>query len=176
MEETIKYNSTEDKAYGLSGAAIGLYVLDGEAYIGQISIEPETGEAFSLTPDFYFAGNPRVSAKSVWNHLLENYHLCEAMVISDLLCRRIVCEGNDDLPQKEQHILKKSIYDEGKRTLSLEQDELEKIFNKDYIYLRRIFSHPGVKNVAHVFASALQEHKTLMREQILELLSMLRGL
>lgn len=176
MEDTMKYNSADDKAYGLSGAAIGLYVLDGEAYIGCISVEPEKDEAFSFTPDFYFAGNPRVSAKSVWNHLLENYHLCQAMVISDIMCRRIVAGGNDDIPQKEQHLLRKYVFEEGKKSLSLEQDEMERIFNKDYVYLRRIFSHPGVQNVARHFASTLQERKTLMREQVLEILAMLRAL
>ena len=176
MEENIRYNDSNDRAYGLSGAAIGLYVLDGEAYLGHISIDPDAGEALAFTPDFYFAGNPRVSAKSVWNHLLENYHLCEAMAIANLLCRRIIADGNSDIPQKEQHLLRKQIFEEGKRALSLEQDELERLFNKDYAYLRRIFSHPGVQNVAHLFASTLQEKKTLMREQAVEILGMLRAL
>lgn len=176
MKVTIKYSDNKDKSYGLSGAAIGLYVLDGETYMGEISINPDQSEPIELTPDFYFAGNPRISAKSVWNMMLENYHLTQAMAISNLLCRRIVNDRQEDIPQEEQKLLRESVYEEGESSLNLEKDEMERLFNKDYTYLRRIFTHPGVQNVASMLADAIEHRDRLHREEALEILSLLRRL
>lgn len=176
MDASLKYSDSTDKSYGLSGAAIGLYIFDGEAFLGDITLDPESGEPLGLTPDFYFAGNPRISAKSVWKMMLENFHLTQAMAISNLLCRRIVAAQQEDVPRQEQHLLRKYIFEEGKQTLSLDQDEMEKIFDKDYLYLRRIFSHPGVRNVAALLADTLRTKEAVRREEALEILSLLRRL
>jgi len=176
MELTLKYSDSKDKSYGLSGAAIGLYIFDGESYLGELSLDPGNSEAIGLTPDFFFAGNPRVSAKSVWKLMLENFHLTQAMAIANLMCRRTINETSEDIPQKEQQMLRKHIFEEGKQTLSLGQDEMERMYDKDYQYLRRIFAHPGVRNVANLLAETLRDKQNLQREETIEILSLLRRL
>ena len=65
---------------------------------------------------------------------------------------------------------------EGSDSCSLDEDESQRLFDKNYNYLYRIFNHRGVHDVAHSFADALKRSRRMTRIEILEQLRGLRVL
>lgn len=173
--EKLKYIDEKDRTYGATGMAIGLVIFDGEDMLASISIDGEGGRTVAMTPDFYFAGNPGVSAKSAWNQIIKNYNIGLGMLISNLLCRSLVKDGRPLSDEVRESIHSLAI-DEGRESCELETDEIDRLFNKNLSYLTRVFSHRGVQSVAHDFASALMKRRTLSRLDTLELLDALKML
>lgn len=173
--ESLKYKDDTDRSYGATGMAIGLLVFDGEDMLASISIDGDPNEMVAMSPDFYFAGNPGVSAKTAWNQLLKNYNIGIGMLMSNLLCRHIV-HANSALPDELHDFLHTVALDEGREACSLEDDEIERLFEKNFSYLRRVFTHRGVQAVAHDFASTLLARRSLSRLDVLEQLESLRML
>lgn len=173
MNEVLKYIDSVDKCYGLTGMVIGLYIYDGEAYLTRISLDDENSMEFS--PEFFFTGNPRLSAKSVWNHLLKQYEISGAMTISNVLCRCLVHHKRTVDPATRE-ALHEVISNEGHDVCSLDDDEIDTIFNKSFNTLMRVFSHGGVQAVAHNFAGRLKENRSLERTEVTDILRMLQNL
>ncbi len=173
--ESLKYTDENDRCYGAAGMAIGLVVFDGEDMLASISIDNDPDETVKLSPDFYFAGNPGVSAKAAWNLIVKNYNIGIAMLISNLLCRNLVHQHRT-LPSDLRDLLHTLAMDEGKSSCSLDEDEIDRLFDKNYNYLTRVFSHHGVQTVARDFATQLLARRTLTRLDVLESLSSLRML
>ena len=93
--ECFKYIDENDRSYGAAGMAIGLVIYDGEDMLASISIDGDPNDMVRLTPDFYFAGNPGVSAKTAWNQILKNYNLGISMLMANVLCRHLVARRAD---------------------------------------------------------------------------------
>ena len=66
--------------------------------------------------------------------------------------------------------------EEGKKECDLEKDEVEILFNKNFDYLQRIFSHPEVQRIANDFAQTLSESRSLSQSEIIEALQPLNML
>lgn len=165
--EKLRYTDDSDRAYGAAGMAIGLVVYDGDDILYSIDLDAGSSDMLTLSPDFFFAGNPGVSAKAAWTQLVKNFNLGVAMLISNVMCRHIVHSGRavpDDLTRR----LKELAHDEGAGACALEADEVDRLFDKSYDYLRRVFSHRGVQAVAHDFANTLSARRSLSRLEILE--------
>lgn len=170
--EKLRYSDDTDRAYGAAGMAIGLVVYDGDDILYSIDLDAESADILSLSPDFYFAGNPGVSAKSAWNQLVKNFNLGIAMLISNVMCRHIIHAGQH-VPDSLVVELKSLAHDEGAGACALDADEVDRLFDKSYNYLSRVFSHRGVQAVAHDFASTLASRRRLSRLEILEQLQAL---
>lgn len=173
--KTLKYTDETDRSYGATGMAIGLMVFDGEDMLASITLDSDPNDMVSMSPEFYFAGNPGVSAKTAWNQMLKNYNIGIGMLMANLLCRHLV-NRRQELPSELQDFLHELAIDEGHESCSLEDDEIDRLFNKNLSYLSRVFNHRGVQSVAHDFASTLQQRRTLSRLDVLELLDALRML
>lgn len=173
--KSLKYTDDNDRCYGATGMAIGLMVFDGEDMLASISLDSGHGDLVAMTPDFYFAGNPGVSAKSAWNQILKNYNIGIGMLMSNLLCRHIV-KDRRELPTEVREYVHNIAREEGHDSCSLDDDEIDRLFDKNYNYLNRVFTHRGVQSVAHDFASTLLQRRTLSRLDVLELLDALRML
>lgn len=165
----MKYRNDKDRCYGAAGMAIGLVVYDGEEMLQQISVDREADEMVALSQSFYFSGNPTLSAKTAWNMMLRNFNLLSAMTIANVMCRCQVLDGKgvDDERRRQLHDV---ISAEAAETCSLENDEAERLFDKNYNYLNRIFSHRGVQGIAHDLAGRLEEHRTMSGSEIIEAL------
>ncbi len=173
MNPTLKYTDNNDKCYGLAGMAIGLFIYDGENYLSAISLDTEPENAITFSPDFYFSGNPRMSAKNVWNHLLKQYEISTGMTISNVLCRYLAGRHTDVTPDVRSALLQ-AVTDEGKATCSLDDDEINAIFNKGYGYLTRVFSHRAVQGIVNDFARRLNDRRTLSHDEITDILRALQ--
>lgn len=170
--KSFSYTDEKDRCYGAAGMAIGLVVYDGEDLLASVSLEREPNETVELTQDFYFAGNPGVSAKTAWAQLVKNYNIGSSMVIANMLCRYLV-NRRMYLPDELRQQLHDIVAEEGSESCSLEADEIERLFDKNYNYLTRVFSHRGVQSVAHDFVTTLGARRTLSRMDVLELLAAL---
>ncbi len=168
----LSYLSDDDRSYGAAGMAIGLVAFDGEEYMVSLSIDREPGEMMEMMPDFYFSGNPEFSAKSAWNRIIHHYNLQVVMLLGNILCRNMIQNRltvGSDLHEE----IRRAVAEEGLNSCGLEADETDRLFQKDFNYLNRLFSHPGVKNVAHGFASAISSRRSLSRMEILDYLQSL---
>lgn len=174
--EQLRYTDENDRAFGATGMAMSLVIYDGDEMLAAIDIDhKDPNEMVALTPDFYFAGNPGVSARSAWNQILKNYNMGIAMLISNVLCRYMVGR-NTPLPSELEQTLRTLAAGEGHDSCELDDDEITRLFDKNYRHLTRVFSHRGVQAVAHDFASALLSRRRLSRHEALELLSALNML
>ncbi len=163
--EKFRYIDDVDRAYGAAGMAISLVIYDGDSLLYSINLDADDPhDIMEMSPDFFFAGNPVVSAKAAWTQIVNNFSIGVSMLIANLMCRHLV-HGGHAVPDED-----------GAGACALEPDEVDRLFNKSYTYLWRLFSHQGVQAVAHDFASALSSRRTLSRLDVLELLQPLRML
>ena len=169
MTNTLIYIDETDRSYGLSGMAVTLAALNSEEKILEINID-RSPDPIDFVPDFYFFGNPRFSAKHVWDELAQNFQLSLAMALGNLLSRRQV--GADAaLTDLEIQTLREIAEDEGAEICGLEADEFEEIWDKDLRYVQRIFSIPSVRRLTRALAEELRQRRSLSRHEFLELLA-----
>ncbi|MDE6370323.1 MAG: hypothetical protein K2K92_02400 [Duncaniella sp.] len=173
--EKLRYTDDTDRAYGAAGMAIGMVVYDGDHVLYSIDMDNPEGTMLTLSPDFFFAGNPRVSPKAAWSQMVSNFNLGIAMLISNVMCRHLVHSAHD-IPDEVSSLLRDLAHQEGAVACDLENDEIDRLFDKSFNYLRRVFSHRGVQAVAHDFASEISTRRTLSRLDALELLQALQML
>lgn len=163
----LSYTDDDDRCYGAAGMAIGLVAFDGEDYIVSLSVDREPGEIMEMASEFYFSGNPEFSAKSAWNRMVHHYNLSVVMLLGNVMCRNMV-QNKLTVSSELRDLIKQTVSAEGQDFCCLDDDEIDRIFVKDFNYLNRLFAHPGVKNVAHSFASAIAQRRRLSRMEILD--------
>ena len=66
------------------------------------------------------------------------------------------------------------ITEEGKETCSLEEDEIENIYNRTTSYMRRIFNNPRVMPAIDEFARTISRRRTLSGHEIIDELKLLQ--
>lgn len=167
---SLRYTDEVDKSLGVAGMAIALMACDGENCVARVSLED--GDAIvEFTPEAFFACNPRFSAKIAWNQLMREFQVYSGMLLGNVMCRHIV--ASKSLHQELLDALHELIYEQGCDKCSLEEDELDELFNKDIRYFRRLFSHPGVADAARDFASTLRAQRRMTAGEAFEYLSRL---
>lgn len=167
MDVNFKYADEEDKCYGITGMAISMVVFDSDDVLSAITLETSADESIEFLPQYYFSGDPRVSAKAAWTQIVENYQTSMGMVIANVMCRNYVYHRSSmdgAMRMKLLNLLK----EEGRDTCSLEDDEIEQLFDKTYGYLHRLFNHHAVQDIAREFASYLKNNRRMSRSDVLE--------
>lgn len=172
MKGQLKYIDEKDKSYGLAGMAISIVALDGEDYFDAISIDAPADESIEFSHDFYFVGNPRLSAKIAWNEMLKHFQLSSGMVISNLICRNYVQHRHKLTPDIIE-ALKSVVRDEARENCSLDEDESDALFEKSLNYFDRLFSYARVHEIANDFASALVRQRRMSSQEVFEQLRQL---
>ncbi len=163
---TLAYLNEDDKAYGLAGMAISLAALDAMDRVAMVSLDAD-GPMVSFSNEYYFAGSPSISPKTTWDNLLHNYYITSAMVLSNVMARSIV-RLNSDVPEDVLSAVRHEIEEEGRETCSLEDDEIENIFNKTNSYMRRIFRNPRLHPAIGEFVRTLSRRRELSGMEILD--------
>lgn len=168
----LSYKDERDRCYGATGMAIAVVIFDGEDMVRGVNLDAAPEDMMEFTSDYYYSGNPRVSATTSWKAIVRNFNLAMGVSLANILCRRMVMEGR----AAEQELideLRSLALAEGTETCALEPDEAGHLFDKNRAYLQRVFSHRGVHSVAHEFAERLAADRRLSR---LEMLEQLRSL
>ncbi|MDE7413271.1 MAG: hypothetical protein K2N05_05720 [Muribaculaceae bacterium] len=169
---TLTYLNEDDKAYGLAGMAISLAALDAMDFVADISLDSD-GPMVNFSQQYYNPASPAVSVKTNWNNLLHNFYITSAMVLSNVMARSIV-RMHQPVPSELLDSIYAEITEEGKETCSLEEDEIENIYNRTSSYMRRIFNNPRVMPAIDEFARTISRRRTLSGNEILDELRMLQ--
>ena len=151
---SLSYLNEDDRAFGLAGMMIALANLRAIDRVANVTIDTD-GPMVEFSHEYYFVGSPSISPKSTWDNLVENFHLTTSMVLANVLARSMV-RLNIEAPQD----LLKSIYSqvelEGRDTCSLENDEIERLYNNALTRATRLFRnprlHPAIKELAHIIS------------------------
>lgn len=167
------YTDISDKCYGMAGRAITLRVLDNNYMIHHITIDNnDEEEAMTFTPDFFFCANPRYSAKITWNEMLKQYQMLVGLVVGDIMCRtRVRARRPVDVGVVDD--IRRLVEDEGRDACSLDDDEIDTVFNKTFRYLDRVFCDSRVQQMADIFADTLQRRRSLAGDEIADMLNSL---
>jgi len=176
METNLKYCSEDDRCYGVTGMTVAFVVLDGDELISAVNLDASASDALvEYSDDYFFSGNPGLSAKSAWNTILKHFNLSMAAVVGNVMCRRYVLEKSGIDADMRKFLLDFMI-SEGREVCNLDEDETRRLFDKNFMYLTRVFTHQGVQDVCRDFAGVLKRNRRLTRFEILEQLRALRVL
>jgi len=168
--DKLKYKDEADRAYGLVGMAVSLLVWDADEMLESLDLDAPVNGGIRFTPDFYFRGSPAFSAKASWERQVEQFRLKTAMLLANVACRRFVHDSarfDSELRDKLLNL----VCEEGEASCSLDKDESSAVFRKCYSYCEQIFTHSGVKQVAHDSVRSLTSKRVLHRSDLMELLA-----
>lgn len=163
---TLSYLNEDDKAYGLAGMAISLAALDAIDRVASVSLDAD-GPMVAFSHQYYFSGSPSISPKVTWDNLLHNFYITSAMVISNVMARSMVRLGKD-IPVEVLDAVHNEITEEGRDTCSLEDDEIDTLYDKTFTYMGRIFRNPRLHSAIDDFARILSRRRTLSGIEVLD--------
>ncbi len=165
----MKYRDELDKSYGVAGMALGLSVLDADSLFTAITIDSDGPGCIQFTPEFFFAGNPRLSPRGAWQYILSHYRISVGLAVANALCRRMVLDNArvDNLLRDE---LFNAACEDGRDFCQLERDEVEPIFDEAFENMTRIFTDSRVRKAMDTFADALRQRRTLSHIDVADIL------
>lgn len=162
------YKDDNDRCYGLSGMAMAIVVTDSEELLASIDLDAaDSDEMMKFSPQYFFAGNPRLSARLAWNHLVEHYQLTMGLAIANVLSRYYV-NRRQEITSEILDAMHQAMISEGKYTCELDEDEVNMLFNKQFSYMQRLFRHPGVQGVVRNFADDLSHCRHMTVNEVIE--------
>lgn len=168
----MKYRDELDKSYGIAGMALGLSVFDADDLFTAVTLDGDGPDSILFTPEFYFAGNPRLSPRGAWQYILGHYRITVGLAVANALCRRMV-QDNERVDDKLRDDLFNAAYEDGKDFCQLERDEVEPIFDEAFDSMKRLFSDSQVRKAMDAFADALQRRRTLSHIDVADILQQL---
>jgi len=168
----MKYRDELDKSYGIAGMALGLSVFDAADLFTAITLDSDANGSIQFTPEFFFAGNPRLSPRGAWQYILGHYRISVGLAIANALCRRMVLDNNS-VDQQLRDRLFAAACDDGRDYCQLERDEVEPIFNEAFDSMKRLFANSQVRKAMDTFADALQQRRTLSHIDVADILQQL---
>ena len=88
--DKLKYADERDKSYGIAGMAIAVVAYDSESMLASVSMDAEPGHAVEFGSEFYFSGNPRLSAKIAWTEIIKHFRLATGLLVANAMSRHYV--------------------------------------------------------------------------------------
>ncbi len=168
----MKYRDELDKSYGVAGMALGLSVFDAADLYTSITLDGDGPGAIEFTPEFFFAGNPRLSPRGSWQYMLGHFRISVGLAVANALCRRMVLD-NDKADQQLRDQLLNAACDDGRDYCQLERDEVQPIFDEAFENMSRLFADSRVRKAMDSFADALQQRRTLSHIDVVDILQQL---
>ena len=169
---TLAYLNEDDRAYGLAGMVISLASLDAIDRIAQVCLDTD-GPMVEFSNEYYFAGSPSISPKSTWDNLVQNFHLTTSMVVSNILARSLV-RMKEEAPESILRHIYQEVEKEGIDTCSLEEDEIENLYNNALKRSLRLFKNPRLHPAIDEFARIISRKRTLSGMEIRDELHLLQ--
>ncbi len=156
----MKYRDELDKSYGVAGMVLGLSVLEADNLFTAVTLDAEGTGCIQFTPEFFFAGNPRLSPRGAWQYIVGHYRISVGLAVANALCRCMVLD-NEAVDDKLRDGLFNAACEDGRDYCQLERDEVEPIFDEVFDNMRRLFADSRVRKAMDAFADALQQRRTL---------------
>lgn len=171
-KRVMKYRDELDKSYGVAGMALGLSVFEAADLFTSITLDGDGPGAIEFTPEFFFAGNPRLSPRGSWQYMLGHFRISVGLAVANALCRRMVLD-NDKADQQLRDQLLNAACDDGRDYCQLERDEVQPIFDEAFENMSRLFADSRVRKAMDSFADALQQRRTLSHIDVVDILQQL---
>ena len=168
----MKYRDELDKSYGVAGMALGLSVFDAADLFTGVTIDGDGPGCIQFTPEFYFAGNPRLSPRGAWQYIVGHYRITVGLAVANALCRRMVLDNQSADDQLRDDLFNVA-WEDGRDFCHLERDEVEPIFDEAFENMKRLFSNSQVRKAMDTFADALQQRRTLSHIDVTDILQQL---
>ena len=169
----MKYRDELDKSYGVAGMALGLSVFDADDLFTAVTLDGDGPGCIKFTPEFFFAGNPRLSPRGAWQYILGHYRITVGLAVANALCRRMVLD-NERADQQLHDQLFDAACADGRDYCQLERDEVQPIFDEAFDNMMRLFADSRVRKAMDTFADALQQRRTLSHIDVTDILQQLR--
>lgn len=169
MSVTLKYNDEADRALGLAGSVIAITVREDSDLLDAVSLDAPAGKGLAMSADFYFPGNPRMSARIAWHRMVKNLEVSTAILLSNVMCRAYVGQGSR-LSSATVSQLKAMVHDEGANDCGLDNDEIDALYANVANQMEQIFTHSRVHQMARTLADTLQQRRTLTSAELLDIL------
>lgn len=163
---TLSYSNEDDRAYGLAGMAVSLAALDALDRVSGVSIDSD-GPMVSFSHEYYFCGSPSISPKATWNNLIHNFYITSSMILSNVMARSMVRLG-EDVPSSILDEIRREMEEEGADTCALERDEVDTLYRKSAMGMRRIFANPRVHPAIDELARTISRRRSLSGMEILD--------
>ena len=165
----LRYKDESDKSYGVVGMALSAFVLDFDRYLSSVNIDSDDMDCVQFIPEYYFSGNPSVSARVAWNLLVERFQNISGLLLGNVLCRLSVVDKQ--LSKAHYDSILMTLEEAGKDMCQLEKEEIVSIINKEYQQLHRIFGNKEVNSLVEELHQKLVEKRCLCRNEIMEFLN-----
>ena len=169
---SLSYLNEDDRAYGLAGMMVALANLDAIDRVAAVSLDAE-GPMVEFSHAYYFSGSPSISPKSTWDNLVSNFHLTTSMVVGNILARSLV-RLKEEAPQDIMKEIYAQVEEEGRDTCSLENDEIERLYDHILARALRIFRNPRIHPAIDEFARIISLKRSLTGREIFDELHLLQ--
>lgn len=169
---TLAYLNEDDKAYGLAGMVISLASLHAIDRVAEVSLDSD-GPMVEFSHRYYFPGSPSISPKASWDNLVQNFHLTTSMVVANVLARSIV-RLREEAPSDVMKKIFDEVEREGRDTCSLEDDEIENLYNNALQRTGRLFRNPRLHPAIEEFAKIISRKRRLSGMEIADELHLLQ--
>lgn len=169
---SLRYLNEDDRAYGLAGMVISLASLRAIDRIAQVCLDSE-GPMVEFSHEYYFSGSPSISPKSTWDNLVENFHITTSMVVSNVLARSLV-RLKEEAPSGVMKEIYEEVEKEGKDTCSLEEDEIENLYNNALNRSLKLFRNPRLHPAIEEFAKIISRKRSLSGMELRDELHLLQ--
>ena len=172
MEDfTLIYSNEDDRAYGLAGMAITMASLDALDRVTEIYLDAE-GPMITFSGSYYYSSSPTVSPKVVWNNLVSNFHLTTSLVLANIMARSVVRLGREADAEVIDRV-RGLVREEGRDTLSLDEEEADLLFDKALRQSLRLFHNPRLHPAVRELAGVISRRRRLSVLDLAEILERL---
>ena len=168
----LEYSNESDKAYGLAGMAISMASLDALDRIVEVWLDSE-GPMVTFNHQYYFSQSPTVSAKDVWNNMVNNLQLTTSLVLGNVMARSLV-QQRREIDRELVERLRAIVRDEARDYCSLDSEESDVIFDKLFNHSLRLFHNPRLHPAVNELAAVITRRRRLSVFELAEELELLR--
>jgi len=161
------YLDETDKSFGITGMILSLFAMDNQSMLRAVSMDSPDSESVEFSPEFFFTSNPRMSARTTWNELMQQFQLLTAMSIGNVVCRHTI-HYRRNIPADRLEGLHRTVMEEGTDACSLEADEIDTIYNKILRYQIDFYNNPRVASIASHLSAELRSRRHLSAGEIFD--------
>ena len=169
--DKLKYADERDKSYGIAGMAIAVVAYDSESMLASVSMDAEPGYAVEFGSEFYFSGNPRLSAKIAWTEIIKHFRLATGLLVANAMSRHYV-QHRRRLPADVVDALRRAVQECGSDDeTQLDADEIDVVLEKNMDFFDRLFQMSAVHEVTHALADELVRRRTFSAAEVVDRLA-----
>lgn len=170
--EILRYNDDRDKAYGIAGMVVALKAIDEYECLSYVDMDAEASESVVYAIEYGLRGNPRMSAKLVWQQIFKDLRVTGIATVGNLYSRRVLL-GHRRPDRREYAALCDAFRQDAAEHLSLDEEEVQSVFDMCCNYVERIFSYASNCDATHSLASRLVSRRRLSASELSDVLAQL---